>query len=88
VALKQKTCIHSPQSKVLKFLVGTVAGMQYLQELSLSAHTLDRDDTVVEGWGQTGWADYSSVSRTLIGLSWAEVQAIMAVLEEVSRPSL
>ena len=88
VALKQKTYTHSPQSKVLEFLVGTLAGMQHLQELSLSAHPLDRDGAVAEAWGQSGWADYSGVSRTLSALSWAEAQAIVAVLEEVSQPYL
>ena len=88
VALKQKTYTHSPQSKVLEFMVGTLAGMQHLQELSLSAHPLDRDSAVAEAWGQSGWADYSGVSRTLSALSWAEVQAIVAVLEEVSQPYL
>jgi len=88
VVLKQKTYIHSPQSKVLEFLVGTLAGMQHLQELSLSAHPLDRDGAVAEAWGQSGWADYSGVSRTLSALSWAEAQAIVAVLEEVSQPYL
>jgi hypothetical protein len=88
VALKQKTYTHSPQSKVLEFVVGTLAGMQHLQELSLSAHPLDRDSAVAEAWGQSGWTDYSGVSRTLSALSWAEVQAIVAVLEEVSQPYL
>jgi hypothetical protein len=51
VALKQKTRIHSPQSKVLEFVIGTLAGMRHLQELSLSAHPLDRDEAVAEAWG-------------------------------------
>lgn len=88
VALKQKTRTHSPQSKVLEFVIGTLAGIRHLQELSLSAHPLDRDSAVAEAWGQAGWADYSGVSRTLSALSWAEVQAIVAVLEEVSQPYL
>lgn len=88
VALKQKTRTHSPQSKVLEFVVGTLAGIRHLQELSLSAHPLDRDGAVAGAWGQAGWADYSGVSRTLSALSWAEVQAIVAVLEEVSQPYL
>jgi hypothetical protein len=88
VALKQKSYAHSPQSKVLEFLVGTLAGTQHLQQLSLSAHPLDKDQAVAEAWGQPGWADYSGVSRTLSALSWTEVQAIIAVLEEVSRPYL
>jgi hypothetical protein len=88
VVLKQKTYTHSPQSKVVEFLVGTLAGMQHLQELSLSAHPLDRDGAVAKAWGQPGWADYSGVSRTLSAMSWAEAQAIVAVLEEVSQPYL
>lgn len=88
VTLKQKSYVHRPQSKVLEFLVGTLAGMQHLQELSLSAHPLDRDRTVAEAWGQSGWADYSGVSRTLSALSWAEAQAIVAVLEGISQPHL
>ena len=88
VALKQKTYIHSPQSKVLEFLVGTLTGMQHLQELSLSAHPLDCDGAVAEAWGQSGWADYSGVSRTLSAQGWAEVHAIVAALEEVSQPYL
>ena len=88
VVLKQKTYKHSPQSKVLEFVVGTLAGMRHMQELSLSAHPLDRDGAVAEAWGQPGWADYSGVSRTLSRMSWAEVRLIVAVLEEVSRPYL
>jgi hypothetical protein len=88
VVLKQKTYQHSPQSKVMEFVVGTLAGMRHLQELSLSAHPLDRDRAVAEAWGQPGWADYSGVSRTLSKMSWAEAQGIVAVLEEVSRPYL
>ena len=88
LALKQKTHTHSPQSKVLEFMVGTLAGVQHLQDLSVSAHPLDRDRAVAEAWGQPGWADYSGVSRTLSALSWTEVQAIVAVLEEVSQPYL
>ena len=88
VSLKQKTYVHSPQSKVVEFLVGTLAGLQHLQEVSLSAHPLDKDQAVAKAWGQSGWADYSGVSRTLSALSGSEVQAIVAVLEEVSRPYL
>jgi hypothetical protein len=88
LALKQKIRTHSPQRKVLEFVVGTLAGIQHLQELSLSAHPLDRDLAVAMAWGQLDWADYSGVSRTLSALSWTEVQAIVAVLEEVSQPFL
>jgi hypothetical protein len=73
---------------VLEFLVGTLAGMKHLQELSLAAHPLDRDDAVAQAWGQSGWADYSGVSRTLRAMSWEEARAIVRVLEEISQPYL
>ncbi|MGZ6347725.1 MAG: hypothetical protein ACXWNC_09200, partial [Anaerolineales bacterium] len=88
IPIKQKIYQHSLQSKVLEFVVGTLAGMRHLQDLSLAAHPLDRDGAVAEAWGQLHWADYSGVSRTLSGLNWAEVKAIVAVLEEISQPYL
>ena len=88
ISMHQKTCKHSPQGKVLEFLVGTLAGMKHLQELSLAAHPLDRDAAVAQAWGQSGWADYSGVSRTLRALSWEEARAIVRVLEEISQPFL
>jgi hypothetical protein len=86
IPLKQKHYIHSPQSKVLEFLVSILAGSQHMQEISLAAHPLDKDQAVAEAWGQTGWADYSGVSRTQSKLSWQEVQQIAQVLDQVSQP--
>lgn len=88
VPLKQKAYAHTPQSKVLEFLVGTLAGIKHLQEISTSAHPLDCDTSVAEAWEQPGWADYSGVSRTLSSLGWEDVQAIGHVLEEISQPCL
>ena len=59
VKLNQKTYEHSPQSKVLEFLVAILSGAKYLQEISLAAHPLDKDVTLAQAWGQTGWADFS-----------------------------
>jgi hypothetical protein len=86
VVLHQKEYTYKPQTKVVEFLVAILGGLKYLQDISRSAHPLDQDAAVAEAWGQPGWADYSGVSRTLSGLSWAEAQAIAAVLEQVSRP--
>jgi hypothetical protein len=86
VHLKQKTYDHTPQSKVLEFLVGTLSGAKHLQEISKAAHPLDCDQAVAQAWGQSGWADYTGVSRTLSALSWEDVRAIVGVLEEVSQP--
>jgi hypothetical protein len=86
ICLKQKRYHHTPQGKVLESLVGILAGLKHLQEISLSAHPLDRDQAVADAWGQPGWADYSGVSRTLSGLSWEEAQQIAQVLEQISQP--
>ena len=86
VPLKQKRYHHTPQGKVLEFLVAILAGLKHLQDISLSAHPLDRDQAVAQAWGQPGWADYSGVSRTLSRLSWEEARQIAKVLEQISQP--
>jgi hypothetical protein len=85
VVLKQKHYHHRPQTKVLEFLVSILAGSKYLQDISLSAHPLDKDQAVAEAWGQPGWADYSGISRTLSGLCWDEARQIGHVLEQISQ---
>jgi len=86
VKLSQKTYDHRPQTKVLEFLVGHLAGLQHLRDFSLAAHPLDKDQTVAEAWGQAGWADYSGISRTLSHLSWTEAEQISQVLQAISQP--
>src|SRR5204863_9776532 len=86
VSLKQKHYHHRPQTKVLEFLVAILAGLEHLQDISLAAHPLDKDQAVAQAWGQPAWADYSGVSRTLSGLSWQEVRQLVQVLEQVSQP--
>lgn len=88
IKLSQKVYEHTPQAKVIEFLVAILSGAKYLQDISLAAHPLDKDLAVAEAWGQTGWADYTGVSRTLRALSWAEVHEIVSVLERVSQPFL
>ena len=88
VSLKQKHYHHWPQTKVLEFLVAILAGLQHLQEISLAAHPLDKDQAVAQAWAQPAWADYSGVSRTLSGLSWEEVKQIVQALEQISQPYL
>lgn len=86
VPLKQKAYRHKPQTKVLEFLVALMSGLRQLQEISLAAHPLERDQTVAEAWEQPAWADYTGISRTLSGLSWKEAEALVAALETVSQP--
>jgi hypothetical protein len=86
VELGQKRRTHSPQTKVLEFLVAILAGLPHLQDISRSAHPLDQDPATAAAWGQAAWADYSGVSRTLQQLSDAEVSALVAAVEEISQP--
>lgn len=88
VSLHQKTVEHSPQRKILEFLVAILAGLEHLQDLSRSAHPIDQDQAVAKAWGQAGWADYSGVSRTLAGLTQAEAEQIAGALEQIARPIL
>lgn len=41
VKLHQKTVQHSPQTKVLEFLVSILAGLEQMQDISRSAYPLD-----------------------------------------------
>jgi hypothetical protein len=60
----KKRCTHTPQAKVLKFLVAILVGLEQLWDISLSAHPLDKASAVAGAWGQPAWVDYSGVSRT------------------------
>jgi hypothetical protein len=82
--LRQKHYEHAPQTKVLEFLVATLAGLEHLKEISRSAHPLDQDRTLACAWGQAAWADYSGVSRTLKNLTAGEAEQIVQILESTS----
>jgi len=86
VPLKQKVYRHKPQTKVLEFLVALMSGLRQLQDISLAAHPLEKDQAVAEAWGQPAWADYTGISRTLSGLNWEEAEALVAALQAVSEP--
>ena len=79
---------HSPQSKILEFLIAILAGLEHLQDLRRSAHPLDQDQAGAKSWQQSGWTDYSGVSRTLSGLTQAEAEQIVGVVEQSTRPIL
>src|SRR5271157_2157184 len=86
VAIHQKTREHTPQAKIEEFLVANLAGLAHLKEISLAAHPLDQDKAVAQAWGQTSWADYSGVSRTLAELTPQETENILSVLAHISQP--
>jgi hypothetical protein len=88
VPLPQKKREHSPQTKVIEFLVATLAGLAYLEDISRSAHPLDQDRAVAQAWGQMQWADYSGVSRTLHRLNIRDVERIEQALRQISQKYL
>jgi hypothetical protein len=86
IPIPQRTRDHTPQSKLLEFLVAILSGCTYLQDISGGPHPLDRDQAVAEAWGQSAWADYSGVSRTLHACTADTVTSVREVIERVSRP--
>jgi hypothetical protein len=86
VPMSQKTVIHTPQSKVLEFLVANLAGLPYAKDISKAASPLDQDQAVAKAWGVEGWADYSGVSRTLHTLTETQGAQYAAVLEGAIHP--
>ena len=78
----QKKVDHSPQGKVLEFLVAQLAGLEYLKDISYSANPLDQDTASANAWGQEGWADYSGVSRTMSALTDDEAERYSAILDK------
>ncbi len=86
IELRQKKRDHSPQTKVIEFLVANLAGLSHLKDISRSAHPLDQDQAVARAWGQPAWADYSGVSRTLSRMSMAEARQIVQAIDDISRP--
>jgi hypothetical protein len=86
VKLSQKQRDHTPQTKVIEFLLAILAGLPHLQDLSRAAHPLDQDQVVADAWGQAAWADYSGVSRTLKQLTELEVKELIAAITAVSQP--
>jgi hypothetical protein len=88
IDLRQKKVEHSPQTKILEFLLSILAGLPHLQDLSRSAHPIDQDRAVAKAWKQENLADYSGVSRTLSQLSQAEADQVAQVIEQITKPIL
>jgi hypothetical protein len=86
VPVSQRTRVHTPQSKLVEFLVAHLSGCAHLQDISHGAHPLDQDQVVAEAWGQPAWADYSGVSRTLHACDQQTVDAVREATTQVSRP--
>ena len=86
VPLDQRTVTHSPQAKLIEFLLAVLAGLGQLQELTHAANPIAKDRTLAQAWGQKAFADYSSVSRTLAAADADSLQAMLDLLAQLSRP--
>lgn len=77
VCINQKVRVHTPQTKIIEFLVAMLAGLPHLQDISRASHPIDQDQVLAEAWGRSKWADYSGISRTLSQLREGEVDEII-----------
>jgi hypothetical protein len=83
---QQQGPAHTPQEKLVEFLVGILAGIGYLQELNEGDHPLVHDEAVVAAWGQERFAHYSGVSRTLAATDKTTRAELIAVLRQIGAP--
>ena len=70
---------------VLEFGLASLAGYDYLQDLSLGAHPLTKDQAVADEW-DIQFRHYSVLSRFLYGLDEGSVAEIEATLASVLQP--
>jgi hypothetical protein len=84
--IPQRQREHTPQTKLMEFLVAILGGCAYLQDISHGPHPLDKDQAVAAAWGQPGWADYSGVSRTLAACTAETAAQVAQALQSVSQP--
>lgn len=77
---------HTPQKKLIEFLVGILGGIEYLQDLNLAEQPIAKDETVAEAWAQAIFAHYSSVSQTLDASNEDTLTAVIEVLRSISCP--
>ncbi|KRT67983.1 MAG: hypothetical protein XU15_C0035G0004 [candidate division NC10 bacterium CSP1-5] len=88
VPLDQRTRDHTPQTKLIQFWVGVLAGLEHLQDFNDAPQPLVKDQAVIASWGQPAFAHYSGVSRTLDAADDQTLQAVLDVLQRVSQPFL
>jgi hypothetical protein len=86
VPVKQKTRTFAPQTKLVELLAGIMSGLGHLADLNDGPHPLAKDAIVARAWGQSGFAHYSNVSRTLEACDAQTVGAVEQALNEFSRP--
>jgi hypothetical protein len=86
VSIPQKSVVHTPQAKVLSFMLGVLSGITHLKDLNEGPHPLAHDWAAIRAWRLAALAHYSGISRTLAACDEETVAAISQVLRDVSRP--
>jgi len=86
VPIAQKTRTFRPQTKLVEFMAGITSGIEHLEDLNDGARPVAKDEVVARAWGQTGFAHYSGVSRTLEACDEQTVAAVEKAIEEFSQP--
>jgi len=86
VPIPQKSVVHTPQGKVLTFLMGILTGITHLKDLNEGPHPLAHDWLAIRAWGLDSLAHYSGVSRTLAACGKETQEAITQVLQGVGQP--
>ena len=84
--IQRKVGAVPPQTKLIELSAGLLAGIEYLQDLSLGHHPLTKDQAVTEAWGQSRFVHYSNVSRTLEACDETTVQDLRAVIARFNQP--
>jgi hypothetical protein len=88
VPIRQKTVTHTPQDKLIEFLIGLLSGMEYLTDLSTGPTPLVNDQAVATAWSLAALADASTVSRTLQASDAETVAGLRAALDAIGQPFL
>lgn len=76
----------TPQTKLVELSAGILAGVDYLQDLSLGAQPMAKDQAVAAAWGQARFVHSSNVSRTLDVCDALTLSDLHAAIEHFNRP--
>ena len=88
VKIAQKAVVRMPYEKIAELLVGLLAGIEYLTDLSEGAAPLSKDIEVATAWKLSAMADASGVSRTLSACDDETGLALETMLNRVAQPFL
>ena len=86
VPVPQKAHDHTPQDKLIEFLVGIMSGIEHLQDLNCGPRPLARDAAVAPAWGLERLAHFTTVGRTLAACDEQTVVAVEDAISVFSRP--